>query len=71
MVFTSSSYMLVTKYSALVEFKTWSGPSWARPGQDMPALWLWELTGPQTQERDTHDSSQRRSGLTVFWKELR
>lgn len=32
MVFTSSSYILVTSYLALVEFKTWSGPSWARPG---------------------------------------
>lgn len=31
--------MRVTKYSALVEFKTWSGPRWARPGLDMPALW--------------------------------
>lgn len=30
MVFTSPSYMLVTQYSALVEFKTWSGPGQTR-----------------------------------------
>lgn len=32
LVFTSPGYTLVTKYSAPVEFKTWSGPSWAKGG---------------------------------------
>ena len=71
MVFTPPSYMLVTQYSALVEFKTWSGPSRAGPGQYMPALWLRELTGSQTQRRDSHDASRRRSGLIVFQKEFK
>lgn len=53
LLFTSPSYMLVTQYSALVEFKTWSWPSWIRPGKDMPALWLRELTGLQTQWKET------------------
>lgn len=52
MAFTSPSYALVTQYSVLVEFKTWSGPSWAGPGQDMPALWHRELTGSRTQRRE-------------------
>ncbi len=71
MVFTSPSYMLVTQYSALVEFKTCTRPSWAGPVPDMPALWLRELTGSQTQRRDSHDASRRRSGLIVFWKEFK
>lgn len=52
MVFTSPSYMLISKYSVLVEFKTWSEPSCARPGLDMPALWLRDLTDSLIQRRE-------------------